>query len=216
MVRAKTGHNRCDTCRLHPSVCICSQLPSLELKTVVTMIIWNDERFKTTNTGMLALACLARSIHYIYAGSNPLPDRFETDEEQPILLFPTEDAVPIENFVDHPKPIRLIVPDGTWRQASKVGKRLDSLKHVPGVFLPEGPPSRYTVRTGGRDGAVCTMEAVARALGILEGPKIQAELEHVFNMFMDRLNWIRGTLPAELVYGGIPSGAVRHDPRSGL
>jgi DTW domain-containing protein YfiP len=51
---------------------------------------------------------------------------------------------------------------------------------------------------------VATFEAVARALGILEGPAVQADLERVFQVVVERMLWSRGRLATERVTGGIP------------
>jgi DTW domain-containing protein YfiP len=110
----------------------------------------------------------------------------------------------------------LIVPDGTWRQASKVRKRLRGLDDVPCVTLPPGPPSRYRLRFESRDDGLATIEAIARAFGILEGSHIEEALLGVFGAMVERTLWARGEIDASAVALGIPPGAERHDPTSGL
>jgi hypothetical protein len=56
------------------------------------------------------------------------------------------------------------------------------------------------------------MEAIARALGLLEGPHVQEALERVFRIVVERALWARGTLATAGVTDGIPEGAQRHDP----
>jgi DTW domain-containing protein YfiP len=130
-------------------------------------------------------------------------------------LFPGEGATPLVEFVGSSKAVSLIVPDGTWRQASKVQHRVPCLANVPLVSLPKGPASKYRLRHETRDDGLATMEAIARALGVLEGQATQEALEHVFCMMVDRALWARGELATRLVTGGIPDGALRHDPLSG-
>ena len=63
-------------------------------------------------------------------------------------------------------------------------------------------------------GGICfdglaTFEAIARALGILEGVGIQHELEKVFTMLVDRLLWARGKKSSKDCLGGIPPEAFQ-------
>jgi len=57
-----------------------------------------------------------------------------------------------------------------------------------------------------------TIEAIARAKAILEGEQVQRTLERVFRAMVERTLWTRGELAAADVCGGIPEGALRHDP----
>jgi len=65
---------------------------------------------------------------------------------RPVLLFPHEDAVPLSRFSASETPITLVVPDGTWRQASKVRARVPGLRDIPCVCLPKDTPSMYRLR----------------------------------------------------------------------
>jgi hypothetical protein len=81
------------------------------------------------------------------------------------------------------------------------------------VSLPAAEPSEYRLRFEPQPGGLATMEAIARALGILEGAPVQRALEQLFRVVVDRTLWSRGALPAAAVTGGIPAGVARHDPR---
>jgi DTW domain-containing protein YfiP len=108
--------------------------------------------------------------------------------------------------------VTLVVPDGNWRQASKVYKRVPGLRGVPCVTLPKGPPSRYRLRAEAHPKGLSTLEAIARALGILEGAHVQRELERVLTVMVERTLWARGTLPTRDATQPLPEGAVRHAP----
>lgn len=216
-IRAKTGHQRCSVCRLHPSICMCEHLPRLDLQTRLTVVMHFVEVNKTTNTGSLALGCLQNSRLSIFKGSNDEPDPPIFDEgEEPLLLFPSVTAVSLDQWEPTGKPVRLIVPDGTWRQASKIRRRRKDLVSLRCVTLPPGPPTIYKLRNNPAENTVSTMEAIARAMGVLEGPQVQEQLEAAFTMMMDRFLWMKGKKSAAEVRGGLPEGAKRHDPTSGL
>lgn len=134
---------------------------------------------------------------------------------QALLLFPGDGAQPISNYCNCSKPITLIVPDGNWRQASKMRARIPALKEVPLVTLPRGTPTSYGLRHEPQENGLATMEAIARAFGFLEGVAIQTELERIFRLLVERTLWSRGALKDAEVKGGLPPLAVRHDPWSG-
>jgi DTW domain-containing protein YfiP len=103
-------------------------------------------------------------------------------ERQPLLLFPDAMARPLTDFVNSSKPITLIVPDGTWRQASKVRHRLAGIASIPLVGLPPGPPTQYRLRHESHEGGLATMEAIARALGVLDGPRCKLNSNECFGL----------------------------------
>lgn len=203
---------------MHETLCICALVPRLETRTRLQLIVHCREELKPTNTGQLAARCVHRSaISIVGDRERPLALAPVTDREQPILLYPASDAVSITRFATSERPIVLIVPDGSWRQASKMRKRVPGLAAIPCVTLPDAGPSNYRLRAEPNARGLATMEAIARALGILEGdagPEIEAAMLAVFRVMVDRTLWLRGAIPDTEVTGGIPSAAVARDPRS--
>jgi DTW domain-containing protein YfiP len=199
-------------------------MPLLETRTRLVLVIHRYEDRKPTNTGRLAASCLAGS-RVIVRGHEDAADRGDTLQASvgsgtvPLLLFPHDDARDLRDVVaaHAGAAFTLIVPDGTWRQASKVRQRVRGLEGVPSVTLPSRPrePSRYRLRTESRDGGLATMEAIARAFGILESPEVETALLRVFACMVERTLWARGEIDASAVTGGVPVGAERHDPSSG-
>jgi DTW domain-containing protein YfiP len=172
----------------------------------------NEER-KPTNSGLLAARCLVHSEVLLRGRiGQPEPRWVDDPARQPLLLFPHPQARPIDDFARSTPPLTLIVPDGTWRQAAKVPHRMPGLDGVPYARLPPGPPSSYRLRAT-ETGRLSTMEAIARALGVVEGAAVREALERVFRVMVDRLLWLRGSLPSAQVGGGIPERALADDPR---
>jgi DTW domain-containing protein YfiP len=215
--RRDNAHLRCPGCRMHGSLCICATIPRIETRTRVVLVIHRYEDRKPTNTGRLAVACLANSEVVVrgHAGlpSAPIP---VSPDAQPVLLFPHPDAISIDRFAQPSAPVTLIVPDGSWRQASKVRARVPGLRDVPCVTLPRGAPSTYRLRVDAHEHGLATIEAIARALRILEGAGgdgVQGALDRVFHTMVERTLWARGSVRTADVTGGVPGGAMRHDPR---
>jgi DTW domain-containing protein YfiP len=129
-----------------------------------------------------------------------------------VLLFPHAEARPLESWRDSPRPITLVVPDGTWRQANKARRRVPGLDALPCATLPPVVRSSYRLRHDRRPDRVSTIEAVALALRILEGPAAAEPLELIFRIMVDRTLWTNGRIASGEVTGGIPSGVRSHDP----
>lgn len=201
---------------MHASLCICDLVVRHQTRTRLLLVIHRCEARKPTNTGKMAAQCLTNSEVLVrgHEGSPTEPVVFGP-ETQPLFLFPFEGAKPITDYLVWPKPITLIVPDGNWRQASKVQKRVGGFRDVPCVSLPPGPPSLYRLRAEVHDGRLATIEAIARAMGLLEGAEVQAAIERVFLALVERTLWARGEVDTKDVTSGVPAGAMRHDPDSG-
>jgi DTW domain-containing protein YfiP len=88
-----------------------------------------------------------------------------------------------------------VVPDGNWRQASRMGRRLPGLEHAEMVRLPEGVKTRWGIRRESHSGGLATFEAIARALGIIESPAVQAGMEELFRLMVQRTLQTRGSWP---------------------
>lgn len=67
-----------------------------------------------------------------------------------------------------------------------MGKREAELKNTVWVKLPAGLKSSYQLRHEHLDEGLATIEAIARAYGIIESPLIQSELEAIFNKMVSR------------------------------
>jgi DTW domain-containing protein YfiP len=210
---------------MHATLCICALVPRLVTRTRLALLVHHREARKPTNTGQLAARCLARSSVAIIgererdpaADGPPAAVPVIGPGEQPVLLFPGDDAVPIARFVAGP-PVVLIVPDGTWRQASKLRRHVAGLAGLACVSLPDAGATEFRLRAEHRVGGLATLEAIARAFGILEagaGPAVEAAMTAVFRVMVERTLWLRGALRDDQVTGGIPPAAIAHDPRGG-
>lgn len=203
---------------MHATLCICALLPRLETRTRLALLVHYREARKPTNTGQLATQCVLRStIEIIGEQEHAAALPTFAGDEQPLLLYPADDAVPIATYADHPRPIVLIVPDGSWRQAHKMRKRVPGLSEIPCVTLPDGEPTEYRLRSEHHPGGLATFEAIARALRVLEGEAgvaTEAALMKVFRIMVDRTLWLRGRLADKDVTDGVPDAARAANPRS--
>jgi DTW domain-containing protein YfiP len=197
---------RCPRCALHLRLCLCSIVEPIVLATRVVFLRHRRELHKPTNTGRLVAVALAHGEVRTFGDRDVAFDAtgLVDPARRTVLLYPTADSTPLERDASG-LPVTLVVPDADWRRAHKLAAREPALEGIARVHLPDGPPSTYRLRRHSDPRFLATFEAVARALGILEGAEVQARLEHVFRLMVERTLWSRGQLATERVTGGIPA-----------
>jgi DTW domain-containing protein len=200
---------------MHRGLCVCALCVPIATRTRIVLVIHRAEIRKPTNTGHIAALCLPHSEIHVRGHEGAPSAPIAWGDTQPVLLFPHEDAQPIESL-DLRRPVTLVIPDGNWRQASKVRARVPGLRAIPCVRVGAAEPSRYRLRSEAHAHGLATMEAIARALGVLEGPAVRRALEHVFDVMVERTLWVRGSLAEDGVTGGVPKRASKHDPGSAV
>jgi DTW domain-containing protein YfiP len=194
---------------MHTDQCVCSLIPSLRLDTRVVVLMHRREWSKTTATAHLAARALTNfeiRIHGDQAAPIQIDDLL-TPERRALLLFPDDTAAVLtrEWLADDPRPVTLIVPDGTWRQTRRMPKRIPRLNEVPAVTLPNHEPSRYRLRHEPVDGGLATYEAIARALGVIESAAVRQALERPFDAMVSRTLASRGLTSRGLASPEVPA-----------
>lgn len=201
---------------MHLTLCICDRIPRLATRSRLALLLHHREVGKPTNTGRLAASCMPNSSVTVFGERDVVAALPAIGaDEQPLLLYPADDAVSIAEYA-HGKPVVLFVPDGSWRQAHKMRRRIAGLAEVPCVTLPDAGRTTYRLRSENREGGLATLEAIANAFGILEpdGAAIEAAMLEVFRIMVDRTLWLRGQLGDDEVTGGLPQAARDANPRS--
>jgi DTW domain-containing protein YfiP len=166
------------------------------IETSIHIIMHHRERFLTTNTARLAKLCLPKCEIYLRGMiQQPVPlEAILNSAKSPLLLYPSEKAEILtpEYLNKISGPITLIVPDGSWRQASKVAKRENLLEKVPHVKVFKGSESQYRLRREPKFSGLATFEAISLALGAIEGKEIQQKLDSIFHKMVERTLKSRG------------------------
>ncbi|MBT0653683.1 DTW domain-containing protein [Geobacter luticola] len=185
---------RCLRCRMHVTLCICPSIPRYLLATRLVLVMHHREAVKTTATGPLALEALPNSEVRIHGHRDRPLDFSDLDvpERRTLLLYPGDGVPVLSRDILDLRPITLVVPDGNWRQASRMGRRLPGLRHAEMVRLPEGPGTEWGIRREYHPNGLATFEAIARALGIIESPAVQAGMEDLFRLMVQRTLQSRG------------------------
>ena len=178
---------------------MCALLPRLELKTKISLVIHHRELSRSSNTGLLALRALVNSAVRIRGEGRETLDLKDllSPEYRTLLFYPSDDAVELDRQLveQERKPIQLIVPDGTWRQARKIHSRHPELRDVPRVKISTPNHSTFQLRAQSRPEGMATLQAIAYGLGVIEGDWVAAQLMQLYRARIDRTLIARGLLP---------------------
>ncbi|MGK5083840.1 tRNA-uridine aminocarboxypropyltransferase [Bdellovibrionota bacterium FG-1] len=193
-------NDRCARCGIRKELCFCQLIPSIQVSTQLRVVMHVAERNLTSNSARLAVESLPgsqihwRGGHPAQVGDVPALQAVEGA----LVLFPSEDAAILtsEFVATLKRPVTLWVPDGSWKQARKMAHREPALQTAISVKLSPGPPSEYRLRAEPHPYQLSTFEAIARAMGVLEGPAVQQELEIFFRIMVGRHLCARGLIRA--------------------
>jgi DTW domain-containing protein len=185
---------RCKRCWVVDRFCICAEVPTLHTRTKVVIVRHQLEERKSTGTARIAQLALPNS-HVV--AFHDRPNQVDTAlsamffDQTAAVLFPREQATALHNSTQIDC---LVVLDGTWRQARKMTKKLPSLQRLPFVTLSNRPETVVRLRTTSLPEGRSTLEAIAEALGVLEGNEVSGRLfalhsRYVEQVFRARGNW---------------------------
>ena len=188
--RQRKTKDPCPGCFLHQSLCLCSEIPKLQLRTRICLVIHRKELKRTTNTGQLALRALPNSEMKVRGTIDDQLDLTSALDPNyfPLLFYPSENAIELtpDYIAKIHKPILLIVPDGNWRQASKVNTRHPELKNIPRVMIRAKNLEDQHLRQESTDYGMATLQAIAYALGATDGEFVQNELLKLYHLKLQR------------------------------
>lgn len=157
-------------------------MPTIATRTRVVIVRHHSERFRSSNSGRLAHLALTNSEivdHGGLAGPARLPPL-----DDAWLLFPEGDPI---DHIAGASPTQLVVLDATWSQARRMYRKLAGLRGLRLLRLPEAAATPVArMRAAPSPDRVSTIEAIARALRLLEGDAVAAPLEALFDLAVAR------------------------------
>ena len=161
---------QCPRCLRPQTHCLCPLIPSLDSRTRVLLLQHPSEVNHALNTARLAALGLNNAQLIVGEVFEDLPALLNQPGYQARLLFPADDAQPMQAYAASDEALLLVVPDGTWRKARKLLHLNPLLAALPRVTLAQGGISRYRLRKAPGPGALSTIEAIVQALQTLEAP----------------------------------------------
>ncbi|MFI8395287.1 tRNA-uridine aminocarboxypropyltransferase [Pseudomonas sp. NPDC078863] len=176
---------QCPRCLRPQTHCLCALIPHLDSRTRVLLLQHPSEVSHALYTARLAVLGLSNAELIVGEVFDDLPTLLNRPGYRARLLFPAEDAQPLQAYDESDEPVLLVVPDGTWRKARKMLHLNPLLAALPRVTLAEGGVSRYRLRKAPGPGALSTIEAIVQALETLEAPSTFAPLLKPFEALID-------------------------------
>jgi DTW domain-containing protein YfiP len=170
--------NCCLGCRLRTDECVCAFAPRLQIATRLIVITHMKEWRRSSNTGHLARLAIAGGEVRIHGKPHRLVPDADIDRASTIVLFPGRGAraLTAETLAPLPRPLTLLVPDGNWNQAKHMMRRVPILTRAHPVRLVASNFVAESLRRNSITGRMSTFEAIAQALGVLEGGAIEERL----------------------------------------
>jgi len=169
---------RCERCLLQR--CLCADVPVVAARTHVVIVRHHGERHRSSNSGRLAHLALPNSVLVDHGGAQG-PARLPPLDGA-WLLFPEGERIERPS----PPPRAIVVLDATWSQARRMFRKLDALRGLPLWRLPDAVPAASRLRAAPSPDRVSTIEAIARALRVLEGDAVAAPLDRLFALAVER------------------------------
>lgn len=181
---------------MHRERCFCDLIPRIATKSKLSLVVHEKELKRATNTGSLAIKALENSRLYVRGRIGETLDLsgLDTPDYQTLLLYPSDDAIELTPaFVaESKKPIHLIVPDGNWRQASKVHYRHHELNHIQRVIIKGADTGDAHLRAEHTEYGMATLQAIAHAFGVIEGEGAMRALLELYQLKLARTLQGRG------------------------
>ena len=171
-------------------------------RTRVVIVRHYREVTRSSNSGRLAALALP-NCELIDHGAVGTPPTVIDGNPEPLgeaaILFPGGEQLTAQNA-----PARLIILDSTWSQARRMRRKVRGLEGIRTVSLPPVSAEAPRLRASPAAGMVSTIEAIAHALGVIEGPAVRDPLLALFAVAVERSRASGRSGPA--LRGGKPSG----------
>ncbi len=180
----------CPDCGFHFN-CVCSLLPTLTSEHAIILLMHPNELLRDTNTGKLLQQCRLNAEQIIWDRKQPpqaLTERLEDKGLFPVLLFPGEESLTLENVQQlsqqqNRQPLFIIL-DATWQEARKMINKSRWLENVPLMALITQGESDYQLRRNQQRGNLCTFEVAAQLLGQLGEEDNQRQMQNFFTDYL--------------------------------
>lgn len=163
------ARSTCSACRRPEGWCYCAHVTPTRTRTRV--VVLQHPREARVPLGTLRMVELSLPEAIVRRGvdfaDDPVVAELTAQDPPPYVLYPGPEARDLEEL-EEAGAITLIAIDGTWAQARSILRRNPALAALPRVAFKPGAPSAYRIRRQPAEHCVSTIEALARALDLLE------------------------------------------------
>lgn len=176
----------CAACALPIIACLCAAIEPIRTRSRFVLLTSRKETARASNTGRLLKLLNPEMTEIIIWDREQTPEalsRLLRTSDPVWLVYPSEreSAVPDSPTPPGTAPVFLLL-DGTWQEARKMTRRSAWLAALPRLALA-APASGYALRANQRDGTLCTIEAAAACLTLVQEPAAAHTLLQGFDLF---------------------------------
>jgi hypothetical protein len=149
--------------------CVCGVIPQVVTRTGIIILQHPRERRHAVGTARIARLGLPRAeVSVAWFGRDRRPTAHLAVPEGTQVLYPHPDARELTSLAPGERPSHLLVLDGTWGHAHVLRRANPWIAALPHVRLTPSRPSGYRIRREPRRECLSTIEAIVRALEVLE------------------------------------------------
>lgn len=181
---------RCKRCYQRDAHCLCAEIPTVHTRTRFVVIRHSREAPKSTGTARVAGLAMPALTLRAYGSQYERFSAEGLDADGTWLLFPSDDG-PL-HAAPTPPPSQVVVLDGTWAQAKAMLRRVPVLAWMPRLHLRPVASRLLRLRAPPSEDGMSTLEAIARAVALLEGEERAAPLDALHARWVERCLRSRG------------------------
>ena len=154
----------CSKCGKAKKACICRWIQSLASNVELVILQHPSEQNKPLGTARILQLSLENSQIIIgenFSGNEQLNQLLKESDTSHYLLFPNDCSKALSEITlsNQAKKLRIILIDGTWRNAYKMWQLSTNLHCLPSIRLPDDIKGKYTIRKAPTENSVSTVEA---------------------------------------------------------
>ena len=189
----------CHVCGLWERFCVCEFLPRLQSRAGVLLVQHSSELLRQSNTGRLVEKMVSPARIVSWGAENKPFDSADLEQQETnyLVLYPRSNSrilQPTDIKGPGGEKTCLVLLDATWAQAKSMSRRVPQLRSLPFLSLPQKETPAWKLRRSPSKGFCCTLEAVYRALSVLEGKAFALPLLLSLQLVMARSLHMRGKL----------------------
>ncbi len=197
MTMTAASSPRCPRCLRRRHACLCEHVPRVKNATQIYVLQHPRERlhpFGSVPIAVLGLEKIAVDVfgeayEHRRTWSRAVPD-------DALLVFPGPTARDLAEIALERRPSCLVFIDGTWPHAKSMLKQSPALAALPQARLAPKAPSLYRIRREPKPHCMSTIEAIVRALEVLEAKaEGLGDLLDSFSRMIDRHLALRAARP---------------------
>ena len=171
----------CEQCRYPKNTCVCKHVKNISIALDVIIIQHPKEVYHAKNTARLVTMSIPSASIVLSNDDEAINELAQfCCNQTTALIYPSESSVALEDLSKEKKQQyeKLILIDGSWKQAYGIVKQSPWLQTLPAYHFSNAAPSQYSIRHTSLPHALSTLEAAAHSISYLR----QMDMSALYNL----------------------------------